>query len=93
MITVRTANLKVRGAPEQVGALRQRGIVPRIARPGFESRERVVVVERALSWLKRSRGLTVRYERRADIPEAFLSLGCALICRGLLKVLAVAGGR
>jgi hypothetical protein len=24
--------------------------------------------------------LTVRYDKRADIHEAFLSLGCALIC-------------
>jgi hypothetical protein len=29
--------------------------------------------------------LRVRYERRADIHEAFLSLGCALICWHLLK--------
>jgi hypothetical protein len=26
------------------------------------------------------RRLTVRYERRADIHQAFLSLGCSLIC-------------
>ena len=24
--------------------------------------------------------LTIRYERRQDIPEAFLSLGCSLVC-------------
>jgi hypothetical protein len=35
------------------------------------------VVERTLSWLNRFRRLTVRYERRADIQEAFLSLGYA----------------
>ena len=28
----------------------------------------------------RSDRLTVRYERRADIHEAFVLLGCALIC-------------
>lgn len=38
------------------------------------------VVERTLSWLNRFRQLKVRYERRADIHQAFLSLGCALIC-------------
>jgi hypothetical protein len=38
------------------------------------------VVERTLSWLNRFRRLKVRYERRADIHQAFLSLGCALIC-------------
>jgi IS5 family transposase len=65
-------------------ALRKRGILPRIARKGIESRERLGrhrwVVERTLSWLNRFRRLTVRYERRADIHQAFLSLGCALIC-------------
>jgi hypothetical protein len=43
------------------------------------------VVERTLSWLNRFRRLKVRYERRADIPEAFLSLGCALIGWRVLK--------
>ena len=38
------------------------------------------VVERTLAWLNRYRRLTVRYERRADIHDAFLTLGCALIC-------------
>ena len=37
------------------------------------------VVERTLSWLHQFRRLRVRYERRADIHEAFLSLGCVLI--------------
>jgi IS5 family transposase len=65
-------------------ALRRRGIIPRIARRGIESRERLGrhrwVVERTLSWLNRFRRLKVRYERRADIHQAFLALGCALIC-------------
>lgn len=64
--------------------LRKMGIVPRIARRGIESRERLGrwrwVVERTLGWLHRFRRLRVRYERRADIHQAFLSLGCALIC-------------
>jgi len=30
--------------------------------------------------LHQFRRLRVRYERRADIHEGFLSLGCALIC-------------
>jgi transposase len=38
------------------------------------------VVERTLAWLPQYRRLRVRYERRADIHEAFLSIGCALIC-------------
>jgi IS5 family transposase len=65
-------------------ALRSRGLIPRIARRGIESSERLGryrwVVERTLSWLNRFRRLKVRYERRADIHQAFLTLGCALIC-------------
>jgi len=38
------------------------------------------VVERTLAWLNRYQRLKVRYERRADIHQAFLSLGCALVC-------------
>jgi transposase len=38
------------------------------------------VVERTFSWLNQFRRLRVRYDKRADIHEAFLSLGCALIC-------------
>jgi hypothetical protein len=30
--------------------------------------------------LHRFRRLTVRYERRAALPQAFHSLGCALLC-------------
>jgi len=33
-----------------------------------------------LAWLSQFRRLRVRYDKRADIHEAFLSLGCALIC-------------
>jgi transposase len=38
------------------------------------------VVQRTFSWLNRYRHLKIRYNRRADIPQAFLHLGCALIC-------------
>ena len=65
-------------------ALRKRGIKGRIARRGVDSSERLGryrwVVERTLSWLNRFRRLEVRYERRDDIHQAFLELGCALIC-------------
>jgi len=43
------------------------------------------VVERTLSWLHQFRRLRVRYERRADIHEAFLLLACALICWNYLN--------
>lgn len=42
------------------------------------------VVERTLSWLHQFRRLRVRYERRADIHEAFLKLACAMICSNTL---------
>ena len=38
------------------------------------------VVERTFAWLHRMKRLLVRYERRADIHEAFLAIGCCLIC-------------
>jgi transposase len=70
-------------------ALRKRGIKARIARRGIDSSERLGrhrwVVERTLAWLSRYRRLAVRYERRADIHEAFLHLGCSLICLNYLK--------
>jgi IS5 family transposase len=64
--------------------LRKRGITARIARRSIESSEKLGkyrwAVERTLSWLNRFRRLKVRYERRDDIHQAFLDLGCALIC-------------
>jgi transposase len=70
-------------------ALRERGIKSRIARRGIETSERLGrhrwVVERTLAWLARYRRLSVRYERRADIHEAFLYLGCSLICLNYLS--------
>jgi transposase len=69
-------------------ALRKRDITPRIARRGIDSSQRLGrhrwVVERTLAWLSRHRRLAVRYERRADIHEAFLRLGCSLICLNYL---------
>lgn len=70
-------------------ALRRRGIKGRIARRGVDSSEKLGrhrwVVERTLAWLARYRRLSVRYERRADIHEAFLHLGCSLICLNYLS--------
>ena len=64
--------------------LHWRGIAARIARYGVESRDRLGrwrwVVQRTLGWLHRFRGLRIRYERRADIHQAFLLLACSLIC-------------
>lgn len=70
-------------------ALRRRHIQVRMARKGRDSSQRLGrhrwVVERTLAWLGRFRRLTVRYERRADIHQAFLTLGCALICFNALQ--------
>jgi IS5 family transposase len=68
--------------------LRRRGIKPRIARPGIESKQRLGrhrwVMERSLAWLSRQRRLRVRDERREDIHAGLLTLGCCLILfRGL----------
>ncbi|CAA9469991.1 MAG: Mobile element protein [uncultured Rubrobacteraceae bacterium] len=69
--------------------LRRRGIGARIARRGVESSEKLGrhrwVVERTFSWLYRFRRLAVRYERRADIHQAFLDLACALICCNYIR--------
>lgn len=65
-------------------ALRQRHILVRIARRGSESTQRLGrhrwVVERTVAWLDHFRRLTIEYERRRDIHEAFTILACALIC-------------
>jgi transposase len=37
-------------------------------------------VERTFAWFSQFRRLRVRYDKRADIHAAFVSLGCALIC-------------
>jgi transposase len=54
------------------------------ARRGVESGERLGrhrwVIECTLAWFARFRRLTVRYERRADICEAFHLLAAGLIC-------------
>ena len=65
-------------------ALRARHIWPVIARRGAEHGSGLGVyrwvVERTLAWLRQFGSLRVRDERRADIHEAFLSIGCSLIC-------------
>ena len=64
-------------------ALTRRHIQPRIARRGIESSARLGrhrwVVERTLAWFGQFRRLATRYERRADIHTAFLTLASALI--------------
>ena len=70
--------------PRRRTALSLRHIKVRIARKRRDTSDRLGrhrwVVKRTLAWLTQFRRLTVRYERRVDIHEAFLSLGCSLIC-------------
>ena len=65
-------------------SLRALGIVPRLARRGDAHGSGLGkvrwVVERTLAWLHQNRRLRVRYEKRADIHDGFLKLGCAMIC-------------
>jgi len=71
-------------------ALRELGITPIIARRYTEHGSGLGilrwVVERTISWLHQFRRLRIRYERRSDIHEAFLSIGCALICWNYLAL-------
>lgn len=64
--------------------LRARRVKVRVARPGDPHGSglgrRRWVVERTIAWLHQYRRLRVRYERRADIHQAFLTIGCCLIC-------------
>jgi transposase len=64
--------------------LRARGIKPVIARKQTEHGSGLGttrwVVERAFAHLHQFKRLLVRYERRADIHQALLALGCCLVC-------------
>jgi transposase len=68
--------------------LRQLGIEPLLAKRNTPHGSGLGVyrwvVERTLAWFHQFRRLRTRYERRDDIHEAFLKLGCALICYRLL---------
>jgi transposase len=75
-------------------ALRVRHILPVLAvrqtRHGSGLGQWRWVVERTFAWLDQFRRLRVRYDRRVDIHEAFLSLGCTLICwQALRKTLMI----
>jgi hypothetical protein len=64
--------------------LRWLGIRPRFARPGQPhgsglGRQRYVV-EQTIAAIHQNRRLKVRYERRDDIHQAFLTLACVKIC-------------
>ena len=64
--------------------VRARGITPLIARRSTEHGSGLGnvrwVVERTFAHLHQFKRLLVRYERRAEMHEAMLALGCCLIC-------------
>ena len=70
-------------------ALRDRGIVARIARRGVESSQRLGRVrwkaERTIGWLFGCRRLRVRYERSDARFYAFVLLACSLLSFHLLQ--------
>lgn len=75
---------KAYDSAELRGWLRERGIIPRIARKGIESSERLGrvrwVIERTIAWLSGYRRLTIRYERKASHFAAFLTLAATITC-------------
>lgn len=70
-------------------ACRRRGIIPRIARRGIESSEKMGQyrwkVERFFAWLHRYRRLLSRWERRGDIHLGFMELACCPIAFGYVE--------
>jgi transposase len=65
-------------------ALRILGIRPMIAERGVEHGSGLGcwrwVIERSIAWLHQYRRLAVRWEYRADLHRALLTLACCLIC-------------
>ncbi|WP_157452294.1 IS5 family transposase [Burkholderia pseudomallei] len=70
-------------------SLHERGIPTSIARRGQPHGSGLGkvrwVVERTHAWMYHFRRLRIRFERRADIHEAFLKLGCSMICWNTLQ--------
>lgn len=64
--------------------LSKRGIQPVLAHRNTENGSGLGihrwVIERSLSWLHQFRRLRIRYERRSDIHNAFMTIGCIFIC-------------
>jgi len=64
------------------------GIQPILPEKGIDDlsglAERRWPVERTLAWIHQNRRLRIRYERRPDIPQAFLTLACIKTCASAL---------
>jgi len=70
--------------------LREMGIEPVLPEKGIDEGaglgETRWPVERTLSWVHQNRRLRIRYERRPDIHQAFLTLALIKICASALFV-------
>ena len=68
--------------------LREMGVEPILPEKGIDEEaglgEYRWPVERTLSWFHQNRRLRIRYERRPDIHQAFLTLACIKICANAL---------
>jgi transposase len=65
------------------GLLRWLGIEPQIPKRGDDEHGLGKLrwfIERTLSWLHQFRRLRIRWDRKPEIHQAFLSLGAAVIC-------------
>jgi transposase len=66
-----------------------RGVKPIIARRRTEHGsglgQQRWVVERTFAWLHFFRRLRIRWERLARVHQAFMSLGCAVVCWRYLR--------
>ena len=64
--------------------LRELGVEPILPEKGIDEGtglgETRWPVERTLAWFHQNRRLRIRYERRPDIHQAFLTLACIKIC-------------
>ncbi len=69
--------------------LRRRGILPVISRKGQPDMRGLgklrYVVEQTFALLHQFKRLAVRWERRLELHDAFVSVGCSLICWRRLK--------
>jgi transposase len=69
-------------------ALDQMGIEPVLPEKGIDDQSGLGKtrwpVERTLSWIHQNRRLRIRYERRPEIHQAFLTLACIKICASFL---------
>ncbi len=75
--------------PHCRATLRRWGLQARIARKGVESKTKLGryrwVAERTMPWINQLKRLRIRDERLESIHQAWLDLGCILICLRFLQ--------